>query len=413
MKVKIFPQTLFGSITAPPSKSFAHRLIIAACLARGGAVIKNAGNSEDVSATVGALSDMGFDCVLKGGNVYIGEKTHKSKAQVFCGESGSTLRFLLPIAAALDIKTEFTGKSGLMKRPVDALIGALNQNGANIVGTKVNGKIKGGTFVIDGSKSSQYVTGLLFALPLLNEDSRIIIKNGSVSEKYVDITLSVLESFKIAVKKTEDGFFVKGGSNYFMPKELNVEGDYSGAAFYLAAGAIGGFVTVKGLKSDTRQGDAAIVDVLKAFGAKMTVESDGVTAEKGELKGVVLDVDVIPDLAQIAAVVACYAKGKTVLKNVGRLRIKESDRVVAITQTLNAAKIKCDLSGNDLIIYGGKPCGAAFTGAYDHRTVMAQTILATFAQGESTVENAQAVNKSYTDFYKDYIKLGGKTNVDV
>ena len=413
MKVTITPKNLCGRISAPPSKSYAHRAIIAACLSHGETVIKNVGTSDDVRATVGALFDMGFDCAIAGADAFIGKKNHLPKEIIYCNESGSTLRFLLPVAAALGIKTEFSGETGLMKRPINELIAALNRNGADINGYRINGKLKSGKFFIDGKISSQYITGLMFALPLLDGDSEIVIENGSVSGGYLDITLGVLNDFGIKVEKTERGYYVFGGQKYVAPKSVTVEGDYSGAAFYLAAGAIGGSVVVEGLKSNTRQGDAKIAEILSRFGARITVGKDYIRAESGELSGQIVDVGDIPDLAQILSVVAAFAKGKTVLKNTGRLKIKESDRAAAIEKTLFAAGIDCKVSENEITIFGKEPHGAVFTGAPDHRTVMAQTILATYARGASVVENAQAVNKSYTDFFSDYKKLGGICDVDV
>ena len=413
MKVTITPKNLCGRISAPPSKSYAHRAIIAACLSHGETVIKNVGTSDDVRATVGALFDMGFDCAISGADAVIGERSHLPKDVIFCNESGSTLRFLLPVAAALGIKTEFSGEKGLMKRPINELIAALNRNGADINGYRINGKLKSGKFFIDGKISSQYITGLMFALPLLDGDSEIVIENGSVSGGYLDITLGVLNDFGIKVEKTERGYYVFGGQKYIAPESVTVEGDYSGAAFYLAAGAIGGSVVVEGLKSNTRQGDAKIAEILRRFGARITVGKDYIKAESGELSGQVVDVGDIPDLAQILSVVAAFAKGKTVLKNTGRLKIKESDRAAAIEKTLFAAGIDCKVSENEITIFGKEPQGAVFAGAPDHRTVMAQTILATYARGVSVVENAQAVNKSYTDFFSDYKKLGGICDVDV
>ena len=367
MKVTITPKNLCGRISAPPSKSYAHRAIIAACLSHGETVIKNVGTSDDVRATVGALFDMGFDCAIAGADAFIGERSHIPTEIIYCNESGSTLRFLLPVAAALGI---------------NELIAALNRKGADINGYRINGKLKSGKFFIDGKISSQYITGLMFALPLLDGDSEIVIENGSVSGGYLDITLGVLNDFGIKVEKTERGYYVFGGQKYVAPESVTVEGDYSGAAFYLAAGAIGGSVVVEGLKSNTRQGDAKIAEILRRFGARISV-------------------------------VAAFEKGKTFLKNTGRLKIKESDRAAAIEKTLVAAGIDCKVSENEITIFGKEPHGAVFTGAPDHRTVMAQTILATYARGASVVENAQAVNKSYTDFFSDYKKLGGICDVDV
>lgn len=410
MKAVVKNANVGGTVAAPPSKSFAHRLIIAACLSGERTTIENVGSSADISATAAALSALGFDCRIDCGNAVIGEKKRSPKDTVFCGESGSTLRFLLPVAAALGIQTEFTGDTGLLKRPMSALVDCLNVRGADIRGLKIFGKLSSGSFIIDGSESSQYITGLLFALPLLEGESEIIISGGSVSAGYIDITLSVLKDFGIKVEKTDSGYKIKGGK-YRLPERISVEGDYSGAAFFLAAGALGKGVTVKNLNPVSVQGDRAIVDILSRFGAQVGVTEDGVTVKKSKLQGIEVDISPIPDLAQIIAVVAAFAEGKTVLKNVERLQIKESDRLSAIIKTLSAVGIETAIFGNDLIIFGGKPHGAALGGEKDHRTVMSQTVLATFASGNSTVENVGAESKSYPEFYKDFALIGGKTDV--
>ncbi|MBO7368875.1 MAG: 3-phosphoshikimate 1-carboxyvinyltransferase [Clostridia bacterium] len=413
MKLLITPEKLCGEIAAPPSKSAAHRLIIASFLSGERTRVSGAGASEDVLATLGALSALGLEWQNVCGDYFLSRKPIKSGATAYCKESGSTLRFLLPIAAALGASVTFTGEEGLLKRPINGLIEPLNRNGAQIEGLMVKGKLKSGDYIVDASISSQYITGLLFALPLLDGDSRIIFKNGAVSKGYIDITIAVLNLFGVRAEKTEYGYFINGGQKYVSPKTVNVEGDYSGAAFFLAAGAIGDCVKVGGLDRKSLQGDSAILSVLKDFGAEVDVEENSANVRKNILKGIEVDIDPIPDLAQNIAVVAAFAEGKSVLKNVGRLKIKESDRVKAIIDMLKVAGIDCHVEGNDLVIIGGKPHGGVFEGGNDHRTVMSSAILACFSGGASTVSGAEAVNKSYPDFIKDLIKLGGRADVGI
>lgn len=418
MNARITPSKICGEIVAPPSKSYAHRILIAAYLSGHKVCVHNAGNSNDVLATVGALQSLGAQVQVSNGSVTILRQTLPSKATVDCNESGSTLRFLLPVAAALNVNATFTGQGRLLSRPIRELAQALNGNGAKIDASDtdafyVSGKLSAGEFTVPANVSSQYITGLLFALPLLDGDSKITLIGETVSAGYLDITLDVLQRFGIVIERTDYGYFVKGNQRYVATDDVTVEGDYSGAAFPLSLGAICGKVTVKGLNALSLQGDAQIVRVLKKFGAKVTVRNDSVCVEKQHLNAIQLDCENIPDLVQIISVVASYAQGVTVLKNVNRLRLKESDRVQAIIEQLHAAGIRCEFDNGCLFIYGGAPIGASFCGGNDHRTVMSATVLALAAKGESTIADCQPFSKSYPEFYNDISRLGGQIHVDV
>ena len=418
MNVTIQPSKICGEIVAPPSKSYAHRILIAAYLSGQKVRVHNAGDSNDVKATVGALKSLGAQIETSDGTVTIQRKSIPSKATVDCNESGSTLRFLLPIAAALGVNANFTGKGRLLSRPIQELAQALNGNGAKIDASStdafyVSGKLSAGEFIIPANISSQYITGLLFALPLLDGDSKITLVGETVSVGYLDITLDVLQRFGIQIERTDYGYFVKGNQRYNSASDVTVEGDYSGAAFMLSLGAICGNVTVKGLNALTMQGDAQIVSVLQKFGANVSVCDDCVCVGKHNLNAIELDCENIPDLVQIISVVAAYAKGVTVLKNINRLRLKESDRVQAIIDQLHAAGVRCDCDNGCLFIHGGAPHGATFSGGNDHRTVMSATVLALGANGKSTVIGCEPFTKSYPSFYNDISKLGGQINVDV
>lgn len=415
MDILISPAPLSGIIPAPPSKSYAHRYLIAAYLSGEKTVIKNAGMSTDVLATVGALTALGGNFSISGNDVYFeGRTLPAGEVAVDCSESGSTLRFLLPVAAAFGIKARFSGKDGLMKRPVSGLIEALNDNGAQIDGLKVDGRLASGKYRIDASVSSQYITGLMFALSVLDGDSTIEFDAPPVSADYIAITEGVISKFGVTVERRELGYYIRGGQNYRSPKALTVEGDWSGAAFFLAAGAIGGDVTVTGLNARDAQGDGRIADILARFGAKVTETTGGTRAERGLLAATDVDIDPIPDLAQITAVVAAYSKGVSVLRNVGRLRSKESDRVSAIIRTLAVAGVRAETDGNDLLIFGDNdPIGGLFYGGDDHRTAMSAAILATYARGGSRISGVDSHAKSYPDFLLHFIALGGKTNVGI
>lgn len=413
MNAKITPSKICGEVVAPPSKSYAHRILIAAYLTGQKVSVRNVGNSNDVYATLNALQSLGAEITSANGVVAIERKSMPKHAVVDCNESGSTLRFLLPIVSALGVNATFTGQGRLLARPIQELVDALNANGADIDGLTIRGKLRAGQYRIPANISSQYITGLLFALPLLDGDSEIIFVGEAVSQGYIDITLDVLRQFGIQINTTNNGYVVKGNQVYTPPTDITVEGDYSGAAFILSLGAICGNVRVKGLNARSMQGDAEIVKILEKFGAKVTVEGNCVSVVKNQLLAVDIDCENIPDLVQIISVVASYAHGVTTLRNVSRLRLKESDRVQAILDQLTEVGICCDYVDGALHIHGGKPIGTILSGGNDHRTVMSATVLSLGANGASEVVGVDPVNKSYTDFYNDISKLGGQINVDV
>lgn len=435
MEVKITPTRLCGTIEAPPSKSYLHRLIIAAFLSGGEIKIKTGELSDDAFATIGAVKSLGAK--ITAGEGYITVKRNadfkpQSPVEVFCGESGSTLRFLMPVAAALGIPAEFKGKGRLPSRPVDALLTCMNSFGKVAERLNVTGKLQANDYVLDGSISSQYITGMLFALSFLGGGSLKIL-GEEVSRGYVGITLEVLKKFGVKIEKKGDTFYIKSGfsvkSGEFIP-----EGDWSGAAFTLSLGAVTGDVTVTGLSFPSEQGDSEILEILKAFGAETELtgvrearaekngkgvkngakSETGVRVRAGALSGITVDLENIPDLAQTVAAVAAFAKGKTTLYSADRLRLKESDRIEAIIKTLGAAGIKAEYSsgrGGTITIYGGSPVGAEFSGGGDHRTVMSAAVLAAGAEGVSDICGAEAAAKSYPEFFNDMKRLGGKADV--
>ena len=413
MDIKITPSSVSGIVTAPPSKSYAHRYIIASFLSKTNGFISNCKPSNDVLATLNALKNLGLDYAFNDNGVEIKNGTAITNPILDCGESGSTIRFLVPIVSALGVKCKFTGSERLLERPIKELTDCLNANGADIDGLNLNGKLTSGNFKINGGISSQFISGLLFALPLLNGDSTLEIVGETVSQNYIDITLDVLKDFNVSVDKTESGYFVKGNQKYVMPDNAAIEGDYSNAAFLLAMGVLGGNVTVTNLNKNSKQGDKKIVEILKDFGGDIKEVANGYTATKGELNGITVNCEDIPDIVQILSVVAGYAKGVSVFKNVNRLEIKESDRVLGIINNLKNANIKAEYNGKDLTVYGGKVEGGIFSGDNDHRTVMSAVVMATFAKGESVIKGAEAVNKSYPTFFNDFESLGGITNGDI
>ncbi len=407
MNVKITPNNLLGEFQASPSKSYAHRLIIATFLA-GKGVVKNVGSSSDIKATLAVIKALGAVYKYNGTDLTVTGIRPVLACECNCADSASTLRFMVSIVSALGIKATFCGSKGLMNRPMEGLFTCLNERGANIRDYKVKGKLSAGVFQIDGEVSSQYISGLLFALPLLDGDSEIVIKGNLVSKGYIDITLDVLAKFGIEINVSEKGYIVKGNQKYVCPEGLKTEGDYSSAACFLAAGAIGGRVTANNLEKNSCQGDRQIVNILKKFGANVEINENSVTVSPNKLVGITLDVENNLDLAQIISVVAFFAEGVTTLNSVNRLKFKESDRLLAIMNMAEIAGIKTEYSENSIKIYGGKPVGGMFVCELDHRTAMSTSILACYAKGHSTIVGAEAVQKSYTNFYNDLKILGGK-----
>ncbi len=395
--VELENSILNGDISIPPSKSAAHRALICSFLSGGGNV-EGIIDSADMKATTGALDAL-----------------HNGNEVIDCIESGSTLRFLIPVAAALGKSVTFVGSGRLPERPIGEYITLLEAHGVKcesdgFLPLKISGKLRGGRFELRGDISSQYVTGLLLALPLLKENSEIVLTSPLQSKPYVDMTIKVLKDYGVEVEESENGYLIKGNQKYKV-RDYIVEGDWSQAAFFLAAGAIGGDITVLRLDINSTQGDKEIVSILKRFGADVEVNNNSVSARKSELHAAEIDAKDIPDMVPALSVVAANASGKTVIKNIQRLRLKESDRVQSIVSNLKRAGVKAQATENEIIIEGSKIKGAELCGFNDHRIVMAMSILALFAQGKTTITDAQSINKSYPGFFEDYNLLGGRANV--
>ncbi|MCL2473797.1 MAG: 3-phosphoshikimate 1-carboxyvinyltransferase, partial [Alphaproteobacteria bacterium] len=272
------------------------------------------------------------------------------------------------------------------------------------------GQLKSGVYSIPSNISSQYVSGLLLALPLLSKDSIIHIKGILESYPYVDMTLEALRMFGVAVSEEEQQVFrIRGNQTFNSPKSVTVEGDWSSAAFWLSAGAIGNRpVTCTGLNLASRQGDRAIVNLLERFGAKTSFENGNVTVSPGTLKGIEIDVKDTPDLAPVLAAVAAAAEGTTIIKNAGRLRIKESDRLRTVTVSLSNLGADIKETEDGLVIAGRKTLTGGETESFgDHRIAMTAAVVSAVCTGDVMIRNAEAVRKSYSGFFEDFISLGG------
>lgn len=415
MNVKISPASLGGEVAAIASKSDAHRVLICAALSDTPCELELTTSSEDIEATAQCMRALGATIKMSKTGLLVTPGKPPERAELNCRESGSTLRFLLPVAAALCESTSFTGHGRLPERPIGELMQAMEQNGVRFSSPKLpletQGRLRSGVYTLPGNVSSQYITGLLLALPLLEGDSEIVLTTRLESAAYVDITLHALTRFGIEIKKTEKGYFVPGRQCYRAPQRVKVDGDWSNAAFFLVAGAVGKPVTLTGLDVSSPQGDKKICEILQGFGADVRLSGDSVTAAPAPLRAQRVDMTEIPDMLPALAVLAANAEGESVFTGAERLRIKESDRLKTICQMINSLGGDCRETPDGLIVRGKPLTGGTVDGSGDHRIVMAAAAAATVCTGEVTIEGAQAVNKSYPTFFKDFAKLGGEALV--
>jgi 3-phosphoshikimate 1-carboxyvinyltransferase len=344
------------------------------------------------------------------------KEIENTSAELDCGESGSTLRFLLPVCGALGSRASFNMEGRLPSRPLSGLYEEMTAHGCTLSAPgssplTCEGKLKSGNFSLPGNISSQFISGLLFALPLLEGDSNIRVTGVLESRPYIDMTLSALDLFNVKIEETENQtFHVKGGQSYQSPGTIYAEGDWSNAAFWLSAGAVGaGSVTCTGLDINSCQGDRAITELLARFGARVSREDDKVTVSSGELRGIDIDAADTPDLVPVLAAVASVARGETVIRNAGRLRIKESDRLRTVAAVLSSLGANIAETGDGLIIQGQKTLSGGETESFgDHRIAMTAAVLSSACSGQVVIKNAEAVNKSYPGFFEDFkTALGG------
>lgn len=416
--VKFSPFVPNGTVNVPPSKSDVHRAIICAAMANGVSRISPVALSNDIKATIGCIKALGADAVLENNVLTVdGTNMYKNKTALLdCGESGSTLRFFIPIAAVGNINATFVGKGKLPQRPIGIFTEALPKAGTVCkteggLPLEIKGQLKSGIFEIPGNVSSQFITGLLLALPILEGDSEIVLTSPLESVGYIAMTIRTMKQFGVNIDTTENGWHIKGGQTY---KSCNytTDGDWSQAAFFMVLGAVSGKVTVKGVAKDSTQGDKKCAEILARFGAKVTQLDNEVTVEKGELKAITIDASQIPDLVPVLSVCAAFAEGTTKIINAERLRIKECDRLKATAELLNNLGGKVKELSDGLEITGVSSLkGGNVNGYNDHRIVMSAAVCAAKSDEDITATFAMSINKSYPDFYIDYNSIGGKANV--
>lgn len=423
--VTFYPGTLSGEIRIPSSKSVSHRLLIAAALAQGESAVRCVDPSNDIRATVQVLSALGasirtepngdgsLDYYISG--ITPGHAT--STADADCGESGSTLRFLVPVAAALGTGARFTGHGRLPERPMAELIEALTAHGSSIetpdgytLPLTLGGRLKAGEYFLPGNISSQYFTGLLFALPLLKGDSVLRIAGKLESAAYIDLTIDALKTAGIHITRTSDSFIIPGNQRY-APFDTQAEGDWSQAVFFLTAGALGGNIRLTGLKRDSAQGDRMCVDILRRFGVQIDWQGDALYSHGGSLHGCEIDAAQIPDLVPALAACSCLCAGETHITGAHRLRLKESDRIESTCALIRALGGIAEPDPDGITTRLSHLHGGTVRSFNDHRILMSAAVLALRADGPVTVDQAECVNKSYPRFFEDYRTLGGIADV--
>lgn len=418
MDIAITPSKLNGTVHSIASKSEAHRLLICAALAYGKTEVAiNGSISKDIEATISCLESIGAQIKKDGGVYIVNPLAERNKDFTLdCGESGSTLRFLLPVAAALGENFYVSGQGRLPQRPLKPLIKAMRENGcvfsSDTLPFKVRGALRSGEYILPGDISSQFISGLLFAMPMLEGDSKIELTSPLESVGYVEMTVNALRKFEISVEREQNSFIIKGGQKYQSCKTVEVGGDWSNAAFWLTAGALSGEIIVTGLSASSAQGDRAICDILRSIGARVNVQDNCVTVSKGSLKAINLDASNVPDLVPVVAAALSTAQGNSVIYNISRLRLKESDRLKTVATALNSIGADIREKQNSLEIIGREALQGSVADSFnDHRIAMALAVASTVCRGRVIIKNAQAVEKSYPEFFTHFTQLGGKCDV--
>ena len=428
MKIKIRPGKLNGTIEIPPSKSYSHRAVIAAALAENGkkSKIDNLKFSVDITTTTDIMENWGaeierFESALE--IIGNGGKVAPRDKYVQCNESGSTIRFLIPVGITSKNELVFDGKGKLVDRPLDSYYRIFDKQGLKYETTggklplTVNGKLKPGNYEIDGNISSQFITGLLYALPLLDGDSKLTINKNLESKGYIDLTLEILKLAGIEIVNNDYKSFDIRGNQIYKPFDYTVEGDYSQVAFWIVAGIISANkdneVKCLHVNKNSLQGDKEIIEIVERMGANLEILDDYVIVKPSKTKGTVIDISQCPDIAPILTVLAALSEGETRIINGERLRIKESDRITSIKTELNKLGANVAEEGDSLIIQGveGFAGGVTVNAWNDHRIAMSLAIASTRCEKEIILEEAESVRKSYPHFWDDFVKMGGEIEV--
>ena len=419
--LKIYPSELKGEVKIPPSKSIAHRAIICAALSEGLCIIENIDYSDDIIATIDAMNSLGAKIVkhkdyIEVIGAYGSDEKAKETRVIDCNESGSTLRFLVPISLLFKGSSNFIGRGNLGKRPLTTYYNIFERQGIEYsyeegnLNLVINGELKAGTFEVEGNVSSQFITGLLFTLPLLKEDSKIIITTEMESKGYIDLTLKAMSDFGVEIINNNYREFIIKGNQKYNVRNYRVEGDYSQAAFFLCADSLGNDVLCKDLDLNSLQGDKEVIDILERMNVVFNTNNIGVKGiANGELTSTVIDGSQCPDIIPVLTAVASLTNGTTEIINAGRLRIKECDRLAAVTFELNKLGAKIIEKEDGLVITGVEKLqgGVEVWSHKDHRIAMTLAIASTRCEEPIVIKDYECVAKSYPNFFEDFKALGG------
>lgn len=410
MKRLVKPSGVKGVVQAPASKSVAQRAIALACLAKGQSIIHNAGNSNDCLAAIDICRKLGATISGNGEKLIINGNPVNPKEELHCGESGLSIRMFSAIASIFDTPVALTGSGSLVDRPMSMVTHGLTQLGVKCstnngkLPITVHGPIRGGKAKVDGSTSSQAITGLMMASPFAQNDVTIQIENLS-SRPYINLTIQMMKDFGVQVDLLPNDIYHIAANQNYRACEFNVEGDWSGAAFMLVAGAIAGEVEVTNLNPKSLQADRAIIEALKSAGASISIQANSVKAQRAHLKAFDFDACNCPDLFPPLVALAANCNGQSRILGVDRLHGKESDRALTLQQEFGKMGVKIELVGN-LMVVNGTSIKSAITYSHgDHRIAMACAVAALLANGNVEIENADAVNKSYPNFFDDLYRI--------
>jgi 3-phosphoshikimate 1-carboxyvinyltransferase len=420
MNVIIHKPLSEGEIEAVPSKSITHRALIAAALAKGKSLIKRPLESEDTEATIDMLRALGVTITKTHEGIIVESNGIQKPSRIlFANESGSSLRFLVPVALTVETEVTFDGKTGLRKRPISEYLKVFDQMGIKYrqfdenLPLQIKGKLVPGEYRISGSISSQFVTGLLYALPLLKSDSKLILETPLESKDYVDMTISIQRQFGVEVEPIKDGYFIKGNQKY-CEKTFVVSGDFSQAAFHIIAGILGAKLSLTKIEQNTHQADEKILEIVKMMGGIIKYDNGTIEPKSSKTYGRVIDLSQCPDIGPIMAVLCALSDGESRIINASRLRIKESDRITAITTELNKLGARISETKDGMIIQGVKNFKSNMNlySWNDHRIVMALAIAAIKTDGPIRITGAESIKKSYPTFFEDYVKLKGEISYE-
>lgn len=405
MNIQIQPGKLSGVVTIPPSKSISHRALICAALSKGESEIRGLLECEDIDATREALEALGASIKTENGVTYVkGIENPPKKAEINCHESGSTLRFIIPVAAALGVEATFFGSGKLPTRPITPYIEEFPKHGVEFISEEmpyhIKGQLTAGQFPVTGDISSQFITGLLFAMPLLNGTSTIVLTSPLQSKPYADITIDCMKNFGIETLEFDGNYSVKGLQQY-KATNYTVEGDCSQAAFFAVANCLGSSIELNGINKQSVQGDRAVFDIIENM-IKIGANYSGFDVDASD----------IPDLVPILTVLAAFADSTSHIRGCKRLRIKESDRLESISSVLNSLGADVKIVNDELEINGVKELRGGICSSYnDHRIAMSLAIASTRCTEPLTITDAECVGKSYPTFYEDFRSLGGDYDV--